>query len=607
MLSFLHHPLTDDEQQDARTLLSLNSWCWPLESDTVGYQKALSIHPEGPPQQVVGQIPLLTVDPSARTGSIHALVWSDSQVHASRTRDFGSAGMIAYDTAIAALNRSIPLLYEPLRGLEQHRPHSIYIDSFAPRGTVPRLVRSFSVLDGKSFGLAFAMSQASKLFNQVLPSNIATTAQVDEHGRIHPVDGITAKITVVANRCPRITRLLVAEHNREEAELAAHGSALQIVTVSTVADALDCVFPDNWLETLLLERSQSPSDRETLCCWFFQVAIGGRDAAPHWNPLGRAAELLLREWSKDLNEAERNSLTFARSVAARHQGEVLDDPWIPSDDWMNSQPKSVRKEVAAHIVQQSADMSKPEPETTRTFANRFLESSPLERGAADLKLMGALARLDAVTGRPRLGLDWARQAAQGWKQLCRPEDSTHALCMWYNLARGLEDEAAIRAADSLHEAVVKGGKLSRESGFYLTLFSAAARLVVDLDVPASKCALGRLANGLDGLGHPAPNLPGHVRWSALRRFREHFPGEETPAILEELESLHSKAENDAGARRFSLLIKLDEALVADHQDDAETFLADLAVMDGARTYMLIEAAGLSREDPAAYVSRFYPY
>ena len=80
-------------------------------------------------------------------------------------------------------------------------------------------------IDGPSFGLALTLSLASIVFDCALPGDIVASATVDAAGNVGPVGGLDRKIAGLQRMAPRVTRLIVAASQRDEAEAAGRRAA----------------------------------------------------------------------------------------------------------------------------------------------------------------------------------------------------------------------------------------------------------------------------------------------------------------------------------------------------------------------------------------------
>jgi hypothetical protein len=222
------------QRPDLARQLRLAPWCWP---------------PEGHPRLAFAQeisaseVPI-GLSPGIAPG---VTVWREQAVTLWRVEiDDGSVrseatlsadARQAWENAGCALPRSVPVLWESVRATTQRSPVLSRIESFAHSGTA--ILES--AIDGPSFGLTFGLVLSSRVFGLPLPADLAASAALDANGRVQSVDGLAQKIAGLLALAPRITRLIVAEAQREDAKEAA-GDTLDVFGVRTLGEALTIVF-----------------------------------------------------------------------------------------------------------------------------------------------------------------------------------------------------------------------------------------------------------------------------------------------------------------------------------------------------------------------------
>ena len=79
------------------------------------------------------------------------------------------------------------------------------------------------MLDGPSFGLTFFLLLTSTVLDVPLPDEVVASAEIDDRGRIGPVDAIAEKIAGIIAIAPSVRRVLVAADQRDEALQAVRG------------------------------------------------------------------------------------------------------------------------------------------------------------------------------------------------------------------------------------------------------------------------------------------------------------------------------------------------------------------------------------------------
>ena len=437
-----------------------------------------------------------------------------------------------------------------------------------------------SAIDGPSFGLALALSLASIVFDCPLPGDIVASATVDAAGNVGPVGGLDRKIAGLQRMAPRVTRLIVAASQREEAEAHA-GDHLQIVPVLHAAEAIDIAFADQ-LSGLIVAAGEDPQRRDELTESFFRLALLGSDVLVDWAPVMRGAKLALDRWT-DLEPGARYRLAFAHAVAARHH-QNSGTIGMPPDGWLASLPRVLRVQVIAHLVQQAADTCTPAPASIEPQADQLLDHPLADSAECDLRLRGAIARLYAVTGRAATALALQEQLAHAFAAIYADGNIAYPLSEWARLAGALRDEASLGRAEELHAQLLGAGGYRRLGARFVELALARGRLLLD---PADE-------SGLDAARQLAADetLPDHVRWCATR-----WLGAEGRPALEA-----ASGQGWLVAARNLVLLNLDEALRAGREADADACLDALERYDPGPVSHL-RRSGATPHD----IARLYPY
>jgi hypothetical protein len=393
-----------------------------------------------------------------------------------RRRLLGPDAYAAWRSAAMALPRSIPLLWRSVEACVRHPPFTSRIGVYqAGVGIEERE----PLLDGPSFGLCFVLALGSHLAECAVPVDILASARVDERGVLRPVDAIELKIEGAVRLAPAVRRLLVAADQAAEAERAAAGR-LEVVAVASAADALRLVFGDS-LSAALVGAGSDEAKRAELADTLFRLALVGRSAVVDWSPIERAAALALEAWPT-LTDDQRYRLVFAQAVAARHERNE-GDLSMPTPEWLASQPASLRLGVIAHLVQQSADTGRPSAFEAELFAlahvPAYFENAltpdledtiiPSLKDALvpHLKLLGALARLWAATGRVRAALSLQQQLAHAFVASYAEEEVSYPLTEWFRLAGILQDAESFGRADELWRGLCARGLISTDGVPYL--------------------------------------------------------------------------------------------------------------------------------------------
>jgi hypothetical protein len=226
-----------------------------------------------------------------------------------------------------------------------------------------------------------------------------------------------------------------------------------------------------------------------------------------------------------------------------------------------------------------------------------------------LRLLGALARLWSVTGRPEMALQMQRQVAHGLFERGAFESVSYPLSEWYRLAGALRDREAFVQGEEMRDRVEGRGGLGFEGNAYVTLSRARARIL-----------LGGIDDGiekdLDSL-RSGKLVHSHVRWSAARWLATLYAGagktqrevqirfELTEAARAEGALPRALRDRETSARVFAALADLDRALSAGDSSGAAAALKQLRRLE--RGLLANLSAVAPRKDLATYFARFYPY
>lgn len=568
-------------------VLGLGPWAWPA-ADQIGYPLARDIAGDGPPAVPVGAIPGLTVE--GRCGFAWIL---HSDASRQPSAELGRSARASWDAAALALPRSVPLLWNSVNAAHADPPRLQLVATLVEQGQAPRC----SIVQGPSFGLAFLLLQASRVFHTALPEDVVASAAITEDGRVEPVEGLPTKLAAARASFPRLRRVLVAASQLEEARDCA--PSLEVIGVASASQALEHVFGDR-LAGLLLAEGADPQRRQELAEWFFRFALVGRGELVDWSPVASAAAEALAQWP-GLTADQRFLLAFARGIAERHEFNAGVLP-VPSEDWLRRRPAPLRLQLLAHLVQQSADVGSPRPTELASLLETFRQPDIDEGHPMAWRVEGARARLLAVTGRPEEALERQRGLAHAYFGSLLYTDVSFPLAEWFRLSGVLEDRAAFAAADDMRQRLLPLGAFGAQGSAYVELARARASLL--LSATASEDALEvvqSLAN------QPAMAL--HVRWAAARVLAR-VAGRDASVAQASLAALEAAAASPDrrvhhAARIAVALIALDAALRDGRHDDAASACDTMRVLEPGLVGHL-ESAAAPGDAPLA-VARFYPY
>lgn len=394
---------------------------WPIEA---GLRDAATKRlPSGPPSPAAGSTLLLAYERGE--GSLWQLVPEMP------TTDGDAAFIVA---AERALERSIRVV---LRGLPV-LPSSQQIDATVTSQWCARAIplgggNVFQgALTGPSFGLAFALAVASRMTGLPIPGDICATAVVDDGGRLHPVEGIEAKLACLLDRAPGVDRLLVAHTQAESARewLEANPRSGQhtpkVVALKTVDEAFEHVFTQDALVQKILPR---PTDSyfSRMAHHIFRMALNNERSAIGW---GAMAELATRMRalgvSENIGVELDRRLDIAAKIASRHAGKS--SPIDIDDEFVSKLPDEPRRRLRAHIVQSASDSSSTLPHelACRALDTELSGRKPSTEG--ELFLVGAAGRAYAAAGEYAQAAKLLQLAVEGWFANERPAEAARPLC-----------------------------------------------------------------------------------------------------------------------------------------------------------------------------------
>jgi hypothetical protein len=552
-----------------RRALLAGPWCWP-PADTIAHAAQVAALGD-PPLPRAGHVAAVTVRQQTTT------LW---HVHTSttdrRSTPLGPEARASWHAAGLALPRSLPVLWRSVHDATRDAPG---VHALRARLAAPGFEQRDPFVDGPSFGLSFFLLLASAVLDCPVPGDVIATASIDALGVLGRVDALPLKIAGILDLAPAVTRLVVSADQHDEALALAHGR-LQVVPARNAAEALEHVFGTQ-LARLLVDAGSSPARRQELTASFFQLALVGRGASVDWSPVARGADQALREWH-ELDEAGRYQLVFARAVAARHERNEGELP-LPPPEWLDRQPRPLRLQVLAHLVQQAADTGSPDAGAVEALAGSERVEPLSQAFLPQLKLHGALCRLWAVTGRAALALRDQERLAHACANIYADHEVSFPLVEWLRLAGALRDAAAFDRAQAFrHEMLTRGG-FGAHGGPYIELAAARGRLLLAGQDQEARLAASRVADDV--------SVPTHVRWSAHR-----WAGQLRARSLEEA------ARSQPEAHRYHVLAQLDRALHDGDHTAATALVAALAELDPGPTGHLRRTGA-----DAAVIARLYPY
>lgn len=356
--------------------------------------------------------------------------------------------------ARAAIPRVAPMLldYAPLG---QGTPEAACLGRVRSDGPQTKLD-----IDGRSCGLAFALSLASSTMGVPLPTDLAAAADIDAHGGVRRVDGIPGKVRALAQFAPSVRRLLVAAgkdpdendhaHNwrvciaQAVRELGPNWTGIEVVPVADVAEAIGHAMPPerltHALETLMADSiRRNPVLRRLYEC----AMTSGQTGILDWRPVAKALAHMYPQLACDLDGDPLQELRVLWMVAHRWARlPIVAADWVlPSMDWIRALHQPRRAGIAAQVVQTATDIGIPDRQMALQLGADSADLSTL-----GLKLRGAMARLrlrlDCGDRVLRAQMQEQRAVAVGFRECFEAGQTTYGLSEWARLAGVLRDREA---------------------------------------------------------------------------------------------------------------------------------------------------------------------
>jgi len=222
----------------------------------------------------------------------------------------------------------------------------------------------------------------------------------------------------------------------------------------------------------------------------------------------------------------------------------------------------------------------------------------------ELRLLGALGRLRAITGDPQGGLALQRDATLAWVKR-HPEEASYSLSAWFRLAGALGDASSLDEAERARDRILRQLPGYAETP-YVVLYRCSARLLLGRSNAADIKALRRLATNE---GPPAPGqVPEHVRWAAIRWLVRYDQAERLHWEPELRRARDAKPpDQEDPAAETAALAGLDTALARHEETEAGAAVEELRRRQRAIVDHLLRAADSGGHSRASYVANFYPY
>jgi plasmid stabilization system protein ParE len=593
-----------------QSLLQDARWLWPRDAadrESLARYYGVAMPPPRP-----GVVPLSTASHDA--GAISRL--DVAPARGAYSFAFQSDSLDAWDTALRWLSTATPVLVstprtagvrEELRGLHHFAsPHD----------------RHTPVVGGRSLGLAFTLLLVSAANRLPLPDGVIGIAALDRDDprRLEAVDPdyLHRKLEAIARGAPGLWRIVAHPGN---ADVFDEFPALEVGLFEDVRDAVCWAFTeqsgppgaDALVRTVMSRELERVGEARASALADQLFALGlqaTREELMEWAPLRRAAEWLLRrdeQAAAALDPDAHHKLRALVDICRGHDAVPGPALGLPTEDQLRGlRYYQWRTRLLAHTVQHAATRAQPEPTAVRALVHAF-GVPDLDRSDIDeLHLHGALARLDAVDGDPRVALDAQMKIARIWRQRLEPDalaqNASFQLCEWFRLAGALGDrDAFVEATRYFDTHAVSPGRLG---GKRYVLFGRArgAVFLEEWEIALADAEALWLRSPQNArLGVAAARVVHHV----AQRCPEAAPPWDPRAHVRALAAKNPAAR--ALVPTFDALVDLDAAVLAGDTAAATEALERLDQVDLGFVGLLRARAKRLGEPEAEHVHRYYPY
>lgn len=575
-----HHPRRDSKGNEGwrfRDALARGPWHW---RDGEVERRLPQGHVTRPPPRI-GTVPLVTA--TGERGDLWCLS-VDARSDDPAGLQFSAGAAAAWKAAHAAVRSGLPVLWRALRDLPTDAPPAFHLAAAAPTEASGLHSRP-AVVNGHSFGGAFVLALASRVYRLPPAPDVVASVTVTADGALGAVDGLAAKARVVAETAPGLRRFIV--HARQQDELKRHLAALgiehiQVLGVDGLAQLLNHGLTG--LETLeLFDAGQQEEVADSL----FDVARSTDSRVLLWGPVEQAAARLSS--TQALPDDAGRQVLFAQMVARRHRGnravEESHLARVDDDGWHDRLRGAVRIDVVAHLLQQHVDTGMPSLERCAALFERHAVK-PHDAHPAHLKMFGAWGRVLAAHTRFDEALQLQREAARGWLALRHSHEASYPLSEWYRLVPLTAHPAA--ALDEVEGVVAEAERrgVPLTNGPFVRMARARARR--------------RVQGAVDDVVQEL---------QALAALTE--PRELPPRALRELVACGGHVEATArqrlidGGDAWALqqrLVQLDDAVRASDHEAASSLVAKLAALPSSQR--IVAAMVRKGRSPAQVAAEF---
>jgi hypothetical protein len=556
-----------------RALLGVSPWTWPADDDAI--------------------VAALGAPPSLAPGSAALVAWRRDGVELWRfdaAADRAPLGAefaplkedaeAAFWNAADAVDRWLPFGVGEVHRLRGATRRAL----LAGVVSTARSATALGVLDGPSFGLAFALALASRVLRRPVAADVVASACISPDGQLKRVDGIDQKLAGVRELAPRVRRFLVAAEQFTVAEIDERNARFAPLEVVPCAELLDAVKMSLGAPYATLQAD----DVAALVLDLFALALRDRGSTLSW----RSARDAARELASLVNAGDDvQRLRFVDMIAGRHLAHEPPLEW-PDLGFVERQRRLQRIQLLAHLVQEHHDLGWPEAAWLHkqigcVFSFDSDGQVDLRDASSDeLMLAGAWGRFLALQGRLHEAFAWQTNALRAFMDNGQFEEVSHPLCEALRLAALLGNQAAFDSLLRDKDEFARLRPRASQNGF---VELAMGRGMIQLGRGAAGVATLRLllASGRRILPHVRA---GAVRWLVFAGAQTQ---EEARGVLDGL---------DASTRQWTgALMAIDAAA-----DDAAAAgpLQELAsCADTERVVAHLLQAYSSARD----IARFFPY
>lgn len=568
--------------------LAKHPWCWPaavLDERLLKDEASPSLHN--------GDVLLVGVRDDGTRSMMR--LRSDARIKAS--------GQVLEDTKDAwaarrrAAERATPFILNP-----QLEDTPINIEALFERTPL--------ILDGDSYGLAFAISQASLLVATPVSPHVVALATIDGDGNTGDVGKLSEKIGEVLTQALNIQSFLVTPRQVEEARKAVtcyapDDDTLQVVGVGTVGEAIEYIWPE--IESEFECRLGKAGVIDELLDELYTKTLEGWGPFQIWHPVINTLNYLLG--TNRLREDDTIKARFALSIALRHAGQGDEQFAVrPSiDEIMRSEKRGdYHAAILGQYVQSFSDAGAELSEDVQRKLQSLYEDLQAQRSAysESLKTLGAYARLLNRDGSPAEAFELLDMILNEWWAYRRKHahEASHPLCAILHSVELMRDANAYSKVKAQMERFEAWGV---KNSYWINF--AHARALSSLGEVESAAQMFEKLRVND-------NAPTFMRYSSVRwRWRCEPHARESAsahlqAIRDKMKAVDDSAENANDLNTFSHLSLLDYGLYTD--DDQAIAQAQNAlgqVTESGLFRRLLETTPANYSNDAQWLADAYPY